>query len=103
MASSFQNPCLVPCVYMLTNKKRGAIYIGVTSNIAQRVWQHKNGLVGGYTKRYGAHRLVWYEVHSTMESAITREKRLKEWKRDWKTQLIEDMNPAWRDLYREVL
>ena len=88
---------------MLTNKKHGALYIGVTSNIVQRVWQHKNRVVDGYTKENGTHRLVWYEVHPTMESAITREKRMKEWKRRWKTQLIDDTNPAWRDLYREVL
>ena len=103
MVTSSRRSNLVPCVYMLTNKKRRVIYIGVTSNIAQRVWQHKSKLVGGFTKKYRADRLVWYEVHPTMESAITREKRLKEWKRDWKNQLIEGMNPAWRDLYRDVL
>ena len=103
MASSSRSSNLVPCVYMLTNKKRGTLYIGVTSNIAQRLWQHKNGLVGGFTKKRGTHRLVWYEVHPTMESAITREKRLKWWQRDWKVQLIEEMNPAWLDLGWQVV
>ena len=88
---------------MLTNKKHGVIYIGVTSNIARRVWEHKNGLVDGFTKKYGAHRLVWYEMHPTMESASTREKQMKEWKRNWKVQLIEVMNRGWVDLYREVV
>ena len=103
MVSSSRNSSVVPCVYMLASKKHGILYVGVTSNIARRVWQHKNRLVGGFTKKYGVHRLVWYETHPTMEGAITREKQMKEWNRDWKVQLIEEMNRAWRDLYREVL
>ena len=103
MAPLSRNHSLVPCVYMLTNKKRGVIYIGVTSNIARRVWQHKNGLVGGFTKKYRVHRLVWYEVHPTMESASTRERRMKWWERDWKVQLIEESNPAWLDLSWQVV
>ena len=76
--------------------------MGVTSNLAQRVWQHKSDLVEGFTKRYGVHTLVWYEVHATMESAIAREKAIKEWKRAWKMALIEKSNPQWRDLYEEL-
>ena len=90
-----------PCVYILANKPNGTLYIGVTSNLVQRVWQHKNDLVEGFTKRYGVHRLVWYEAHENMESAITREKMLKRWKRAWKIRLIEKGNPRWLDLYDE--
>ncbi len=78
------------------------MYVGVTSNIVQRVWQHKNDLVQGFTKRYGVHTLVWYESHETMNSAITREKAIKEWQRAWKIALIEKDNPVWRDLYEDV-
>ena len=91
-----------PCVYIMTNKRNGTLYTGVTSNLPQRVWQHKNNLVEGFTKRYGTHRLVWYEAHDTMESDITREKRIKEWKRAWKLELITKGNPEWRDLYGEL-
>ena len=73
--------------------------MGVTSNLAQRVWQHKSRLVEGFTKKYGVHSLVWYEVHATMESAIAREKAIKNWKRAWKITLIEKLNPIWGDLY----
>ena len=76
--------------------------MGVTSNLTQRVWQHKSDLVEGFTKRYGVHTLAWYEAHSTMESAITREKAIKEWKRAWKIALIEKSNPEWHDLYEEL-
>jgi putative endonuclease len=75
--------------------------VGVTSKLAQRVWQHKSNLTEGFTKRYGVHTLVWYEVHATMESAIAREKAIKEWKLAWKIALIEKSNPEWRDLYEE--
>ena len=91
-----------PCVYMMANKPNGTLYIGVTTDLIQRAWQHKSDLVPGFTKRYGTHTLVWYEVHETMESAITREKRLKEWKRAWKVELIEQGNPSWRDLYAHI-
>ena len=90
-----------PCVYVLANKPNGTLYIGVTSNLVQRVWQHKNDLVEGFTKRYGIHRLAWYEAHENMESAITREKMLKRWKRAWKIRLIQEANPKWSDLYDE--
>ena len=92
-----------PCVYMLASKHNGTLYVGVTSNLPQRVWQHKNDLVEGFTRRYGVHALVWYEVHETMENAIAREKTIKEWKRQWKIDLIEAMNPEWRDLYEDIL
>ena len=92
-----------PCVYMLASKRNGTIYIGVTSNLSQRVWQHKESFVDGFTKRYGVHDLAWHEFHSTMESAIAREKVMKKWKRGWKMDLIEKSNPAWRDLYSDIL
>ena len=92
-----------PCVYLLASKRNGTLYIGVTSNLPQRVWQHKEGFIQGFTKRYGVHTLVWYEAHETMESAITREKALKEWKRTWKLALIEKDNPTWLDLYEYIL
>ena len=78
------------------------MYVGVTSNLLQRVWQHKEGVFKGFTKDYGLHRLVWYELHNNMYSATTREKRLKAWKRAWKIELIEGMNPGWLDLYRYI-
>ncbi|MDD5036023.1 MAG: GIY-YIG nuclease family protein [Methylococcaceae bacterium] len=93
----------MPCVYILASKCNGTLYVGVTSNLPQRIWQHKNNLVEGFTKRYGVHMLVWYEIHETVESAILREKTIKEWKRRWKIELIEAMNPEWRDLYESIL
>ena len=91
-----------PCVYILASKPKGTLYIGVTSDLIQRVWQHKNDFVEGFTKRYRVHTLVWYEVHGSMESAITREKALKKWRRAWKIELIEEANPVWLDLYDEI-
>lgn len=91
-----------PCVYIMASKRNGTTYVGVTSNIIQRVWQHKNNLVEGFSRRHNKHILVWYEIHENMESAITREKRLKRWRRDWKVRLIEEANPGWRDLYEEI-
>ena len=92
-----------PFVYILASKRNGTLYIGVTSNLAQRVWLHKSELSDGFTKKYGAHILVWHEAHATMESAIAREKVLKKWKRAWKLKLIEKTNPTWRDLYHDVV
>ena len=92
-----------PCAYMMASKRNGTLYIGVTSNLVQRVWQHKQGPVEGFTKRYRVHTLVWYELHATMEAAIAREKALKKWKRAWKLELIEKDNPGWRDLGEELL
>ena len=88
----------LPCVYLLTNKRNGTLYIGVTSNLIQRTWQHQQGVVQGFTKRHELKILVWYEVHETMESAIMREKTLKKWSRKWKLRLVERMNPYWKDL-----
>ena len=92
----------IPCVYILASKPNGTLYIGVTSDLIQRIWQHKSNLVKGFTERYGVHRLVWYEVHESMESAIQREKAIKKWNRAWKIELIEKNNPTWRDLYNEI-
>jgi len=91
-----------PCVYILASCRNGTLYVGVTSDLQKRVWEHKSNFVEGFTKRYGVHVLVWYELHDTMDSAITREKAIKEWKRRWKLQLIEQVNPAWRDLYHDL-
>ncbi len=93
----------IPCVYILANKPDGILYIGVTSNLSVRIFQHKNDLVDGFSKKYNLHLLVYYEVHENMYSAITREKRLKKWNREWKIQLIESVNPARRDLYNEII
>lgn len=92
-----------PCVYILASRRNGTLYTGVTSNLIQRVWQHKNDLVEGFTKKYGVHTLVWIESHETMESAISREKAIKEWQRAWKLKLIESANPRWRDLYEDIV
>ena len=89
----------LPCVYILASKTNGTLYTGVTSNLLKRIWQHKNNLVKGFTSKYNVHTLVWYEVHETMESAIQREKAIKNWKRSWKIKVIEDINPGWSDLY----
>jgi putative endonuclease len=91
-----------PAVYILASKRNGTLYTGVTSDLVKRIWEHRNNLVEGFTKRYGVHRLVWYELHESMESAIQREKRLKKWKRVWKLALIESANPDWQDLYQTI-
>jgi putative endonuclease len=91
-----------PCVYLLASKKNGTLYTGVTSNLLKRIWEHKHEAVDGFTKKYTVHLLVWYELHETMESAIQREKQLKNWKRQWKIELIEESNALWRDLYPEL-
>jgi len=87
------------CVYILASKKNGTLYIGVTSDLVGRVYTHKEDLVAGFTRRYGVHRLVWFAVHGSAESAIVREKQLKKWNRAWKISLIEKENPHWLDLY----
>ena len=92
-----------PCVYLLASKRNGTLYTGVTSNLVKRVWEHKNHAVAGFTKKYRIEKLVWYEMHETMESAINREKAIKNWKRVWKINVIEAMNPLCRDLYSDVL
>jgi len=88
-------------VYIVASQKRGTLYIGVTSNLEQRIYEHREGLTKGFTSRYGCTRLVWYEEHISIGTAIRREKSLKRWYRDWKIKLIEDFNPEWRDLYEE--
>ena len=87
-----------PCVYILASGFHGTLYTGVTSNLLGRVWQHREEVTGGFTKRYAVKRLVWFEVHETMESAIGREKAIKRWARAWKIELVERENPTWRDL-----
>ncbi len=87
----------------MASRRNGTLYVGVTSNLVQRVWQHKQNLVPGFTSRYGVHTLVWYERHETMASAIARERALKEWKRAWKLELIEQDNSQWRDLYDDIV
>lgn len=90
------------CVYMLASKKDGALYIGVTSNIVKRIWEHKNNVVKGFTQKYNVHNLVWFELHENMDTAISYEKILKKWQRDWKIKLIEKDNPEWLDLYSSI-
>ena len=92
-----------PCVYLLASKRDGTLYVGVTSDIIKRVWEHKNDLVNGFSKRYRVHLLVWYEQHLKMTAAIQREKVIKKWKREWKINLIEEQNPEWEDLYESLL
>ena len=89
-------------VYILASKKNGTLYIGVTSNLLKRVYEHKNNLANGFTKKYGVHNLVYYEQTEDLNSAIQRERRLKKWKRQWKIELIEESNPDWKDLYCEL-
>jgi putative endonuclease len=89
-------------VYILASKRNGTLYVGVTNDLARRVWEHKQGLVSGFTKDYAVHILVHAEAHDTVEAAIVREKRLKRWHRKWKLELIETANPTWRDLYPEI-
>jgi putative endonuclease len=91
-----------PCVYILSNQARGTLYIGVTSNLIQRVWQHKQNLVDGFSKKHQLHLLVYYEQFEDMLIAINREKQLKKWNRAWKIELVESINSDWRDLYLEL-
>ena len=91
-----------PCVYMLASRPRGTLYTGVTSDLCRRLSQHRRELAYGFTKRYGVKRLVWYEPHECMESAILREKRIKKWNRRWKIELIVATNPEWIDLFESV-
>ena len=88
-----------PCVYILASQRNGTLYIGVTSDLRKRVWEHKNDVVDGFSKKYGAHILVWHQVFDDMEIAILKEKQMKKWNRKWKLRVIEEMNPDWDDLY----
>jgi len=92
-----------PAVYILANKRNGTLYVGVTSDLLKRIWEHKNNIVEGFAKHYNVHQLVWFELYENMESAINREKRLKNWKRGWKLELIESKNPDWLDLYDTIV
>ena len=89
-------------VYLLASRRKGTLYVGVTNDLSKRVWQHKQELVEGFTKKYGVKSLVWFEQTESIESAIVREKQIKKWNRDWKVELIEKTNPQWRDLYEEI-
>jgi putative endonuclease len=86
----------------MASSRNGTLYIGVTSDLIKRAWQHKNEIIKGFTEKYTVHLLVWYEVHENMESAISREKALKKWNRIWKLRLIEQLNPEWQDLYEQI-
>ena len=90
-------------VYILANQRNGTIYIGVTNDLIKRVYEHKNNLVNGFTKKYAVHLLVYYEQYEEIESAIIREKWLKKWNRKWKLKLMEKVNPKWKDLYEDLL
>ena len=89
-------------VYIMASRRNGTIYIGVTSDLAKRAWEHREGLIDGFTKKYGCKMLVWFEHHGTIEAAILREKQMKEWRRAWKLRRIEEMNPDWNDLFELV-
>jgi putative endonuclease len=90
-------------VYILASGRYGTLYIGVTSNLVRRIWEHREGVVDGFTKEYGTKRLVWFEIHTDIIEAITREKQLKKWNRTWKIELIQKQNPYWRDLFDEIV
>jgi putative endonuclease len=92
-----------PAIYILASRRHGTLYVGVTSHLVQRIWQHKNHVVQGFTADYNVHMLVYYELHAEMTAAIAREKQLKNWRRSWKIELIEKANPQWRDLWPSVL
>jgi putative endonuclease len=92
-----------PAVYILTNKKDGTLYIGVTSDLVKRIHEHKNHVISGFTDKYNLRSLVYFEMHNDMVSAITREKQLKKWNRQWKIELIEKQNPVWKDLYPSII
>ncbi|MGY0557974.1 GIY-YIG nuclease family protein [Lysobacter sp. A421] len=92
-----------PSVYLLASSRNGTLYIGVTSDLVTRVWQHREHVVEGFSARHDVTRLVWYEQHDVMESAIQREKRIKKWNREWKLRLIDSFNPSWRDLWPDII
>jgi len=88
---------------MMASKRNGTLYIGVTSNLLKRAWEHREGVADGFTKRYGCKSLVWFEAHDDLQEARQREVRLKKWNRSWKLRLIEEQNPEWRDLYETLI
>ena len=89
-------------VYIMASRQNGTLYAGSTSDLIKRVWEHKNNIIPGFTAKYKVHKLVYYEVHETYGEAARREKRFKNWCRQWKVNLIEDLNPEWHDLYEEI-
>ena len=91
-----------PAVYILASRRNGTLYVGVTGDLVQRTWQHREHLTDGFTSKHGVERLVWYELHATMDAAITREKRLKKWNRAWEERLIEEANLYWSDLWPQI-
>jgi putative endonuclease len=90
-------------VYILASRRNGTLYVGMTDDLVRRTWQHRTGAIPGFTKAYGVKMLVWYEAHETRESAFGHERQIKKWNRAWKLQLIEQMNPTWRDLWDDLL
>jgi putative endonuclease len=96
-------PSKRPAVYQLASGRNGTLYTGVTSNLVQRIWQHRSHCVSGFTERHEVTLLAWYEMHDTMDSAIVREKQIKRWNRAWKLRLIEARNPRWDDLWWEII
>jgi len=92
----------VPIVYIMASRRNGTLYVGITSDLLARIRQHRDKILGGFTAKYDVNRLVWFEVHNEMEPAIIREKRIKEWRRSWKIELIEKGNPTWRDLAEDL-
>lgn len=92
-----------PAVYILASKRNGTLYVGVTSDLRKRIWEHKNDLIQGFTKKYGVHRLAYFELYEDMTEAIIREKQIKKWNRAWKLELIERANPGWNDLWETIL
>ena len=91
-----------PAVYILASDRNGTLYVGVTTNLVKRVWEHREGIADGFTKKYSIHKLVYFEQFNDMDNAITREKRLKKWRRSWKLKLIEENNPNWNDLWKQI-
>jgi putative endonuclease len=91
-----------PTVYLLCSKRNGTLYVGVTSNLCNRIAEHQHGAIAGFTQKYGVKTLVWFQEFDSMDVAIKREKQMKEWKRAWKIELIEKSNPDWHDLYSET-
>jgi putative endonuclease len=89
-------------VYIMASAPYGTLYVGITNDLVRRAWEHRNDLVDGFTRSYGVHRLVWYEVHGAPYEAITREKQIKKWNRDWKVNLIQQRNPDWQDLFDAI-
>ena len=92
-----------PCVYILASKRNGTLYVGITNDLVQRVYQHKHHIIGGFTQKYKVYSLVYYELHAVMDVALTRKKRIKHWRRQWKINLIEQTNKEWKDLYDDLV